>query len=160
MLTFEKMYEMYEMYAADVYRFAYWLCGERADAEDVTSETFIRAWTSDAPIRTETLKAYLLAIARNLCFEQQRKGKRQTRLEEWHTDGRAGPEDVATAREALAQMRKHLETLPAADRDAFLLRFQHDLPYAEIARVLGVSETLAKVKVHRARLTLSRLRKE
>lgn len=157
MLTFE---QVYEMYAADVYRFAFWLCRERQDAEDVTSETFIRAWTSDAPIRTETLKAYLLAIARNLCFENQRKGKRQTRLEEWHADERAGPEEQAAAREALAQMREHLETLRPADRDAFLLRFQHDLPYAEIARVLGVSETLAKVKVHRARLALSRLRKE
>lgn len=157
MLTFE---QMYEMYAADVYRFAYWLCREHQDAEDVTSETFVRAWTSDAPIRTETLKAYLLAIARNLCFEKQRKEKRQTRLEEWHVDERAGPEEHAAARYALAELRARLETLPAADRDAFLLRFQHDLPYAEIARVLGVSETLAKVKVHRARLALSRLPKE
>jgi RNA polymerase sigma-70 factor (ECF subfamily) len=157
MLTFE---QMYEMYAADVYRFAYWLCREQQDAEDVTSETFVRAWTGDAPIRTETLKAYLLAIARNLCFENRRKEKRLMRLEEWHADERAGPEEHATARYALAELRARLETLPAADRDAFLLRFQHDLPYAEIARVLGVSETLAKVKVHRARLALSRLPKE
>ena len=50
---------LYETYATDVYRFAYWLCGDAVDAEDITSETFLRAWTHRATIRTETMKAYL-----------------------------------------------------------------------------------------------------
>lgn len=128
MLSFE---QVYEMYAADLYRFVYWLSSDHQDAEDVTSETFIRAWTGDAPIRTETLKAYLLSIARNLCFEQHRKAKRSTPLQDEHADDRPGPEEQATAREAISQIKRQLETLPAADRDAFLLRSQHDLPYAK-----------------------------
>ena len=62
MLNFQ---DLYETYASDVYRFAYWLTGDRPEAEDITSETFIRAWVNRTTIRTETLKAYLLTIARN-----------------------------------------------------------------------------------------------
>ena len=41
MLNFQ---DLYDSYAAEIYRFALWLCGDRHEAEDITSETFIRAW--------------------------------------------------------------------------------------------------------------------
>jgi RNA polymerase sigma-70 factor (ECF subfamily) len=56
MLSFE---ELYIAYSPDVYRFANWLSGNTNDAEDITAETFTRAWMNFAIIRTETLKAYL-----------------------------------------------------------------------------------------------------
>ena len=49
--------DLYESYVNDVYRFALWLAGDRFEAEDITSETFIRAWVHSSKIRTETLKA-------------------------------------------------------------------------------------------------------
>ena len=52
MLSFE---ELYKRNVGEVYRFAYWLVGDHIEAEDVTSETFIRAWTRRTTIRTETL---------------------------------------------------------------------------------------------------------
>ena len=48
-------------------------------------------------------------------------------------------------------MRQILLTLPEIDRAAFVMRVQHELPYAEIARVLEISLAAAKVKVHRVR---------
>jgi DNA-directed RNA polymerase specialized sigma24 family protein len=60
MITF---HDLYERYAADVYRFAYWLTSHQADAEDITSETFVRAWVGRERIQVETVKAYLLTIA-------------------------------------------------------------------------------------------------
>src|SRR5580765_1119334 len=54
--------ELYARYAQDVYRFALYLSGDRHEAEDITSETFVRAWTATVPIRTETVKGYLLTI--------------------------------------------------------------------------------------------------
>jgi RNA polymerase sigma-70 factor (ECF subfamily) len=62
MLSFQ---ELYESYATEVYRFAFWLAGDSSEAEDITSETFVRAWVNRSSIRTETLKAYLFTIARN-----------------------------------------------------------------------------------------------
>ena len=41
---------LYKKYAADVFRFALYLSGDRSQAEDITSETFVRAWTSPEPI--------------------------------------------------------------------------------------------------------------
>ena len=79
MLTFN---QLYESYAKDVFRFAFWLSGNRTWAEDITSETMIRAWTHFQPIRTETLKAYLFTIARNYYLGQLRKENRLVDLDD------------------------------------------------------------------------------
>jgi DNA-directed RNA polymerase specialized sigma24 family protein len=50
---------LYEHYARDVLRFALYLTGSRAEAEDITSETFVRAWVESDTIRVGTVKAYL-----------------------------------------------------------------------------------------------------
>ena len=57
---------VYERYNRDVYRFALYLCGEFSLAQDLTAETFARAWIARDRIRVGSVKAYLLMIARNL----------------------------------------------------------------------------------------------
>ena len=146
--------ELYDSYSTDVYRFAFWLAGDSAEAEDVTSETFVRAWTRRDAIRTETLKAYLFTIARNVYLGRQRKLKRQVILEDVHTDPSPGPDKLLESQLALQRVITILQDLPENDRTAFILRVQQELPYAEIARVLGISLTSAKVKVHRVRKKL------
>ena len=148
MLTF---HDLYVSYAPDVYRFAYWLAGNSVDADDITSETFVRAWTKFGSIRTETLKAYLLKIARNVYLKQMRKERLQTDLKDTHPDPLPGPDKLAEDRAELEMAQRVLQTLSEIDRSAFVLRVQHDLPYIEIARVLELSEAAVKVKVHRAR---------
>ena len=59
-MTFE---QLYNTYFPDVYRFAVWLTHDPTEAEDVASETFVRAWAKRDRLRTETLKGYLFAIA-------------------------------------------------------------------------------------------------
>jgi len=159
MLTF---HELYERHARDVYRFAYWMCGDPVDAEDITSETFVRAWTARSPIRTETVKAYLFAIARNLHHEQHRRSRRETQLDELEHDPSPTPEQLAEDRLALAEAQSGIQALPEADRAALIMRVLYDMPYDEIARALSLSVVAAKVKVHRARLKLAeaRLKKE
>jgi RNA polymerase sigma-70 factor (ECF subfamily) len=147
---------LYRTYASEVYRFSFWLAGESREAEDITTETFIRAWTNSKPPRTETLKAYLFVIARNLFLEQKRKAKRQVALEEHHPDPAPSPEKVVESRMQLQEVARNLHTFPEIDQTAFILRVQHDFPYAEIARVLGISTSSAKVKVHRVRKKLFR----
>jgi RNA polymerase sigma-70 factor (ECF subfamily) len=151
MIDFE---ELYESYAPQVYRFAFWLAGNSAEAEDITSETFVRAWVRRAKIRTETLKAYLFTIARRIYLEHHRKAKRDVALEDVHSDPAPGPDRVAEARSELRKVQRLLQTLSEIDRAAFVLRVQHELPYVEIARVLGLHPSTAKVKVHRVRKKL------
>ena len=144
--------DLYKAYATDVYRFSYWLCG---DAEDITSETFLRAWTYRASIRTETMKAYLLSIARNLYLERLRKHRLHIELTDGMPDPTPGPEKCSEDRDDLLRIQDVLQKLNEVDRAAFILRVQHDLPYDEIARVLQLSLSAAKVKVHRVRLKLT-----
>lgn len=159
MLTF---HELYARHAQDVYRFAYWMCGNAADAEDITSETFVRAWVAQTPIRTETVKAYLFTIARNLYRQQRRHSKRQVQLDLFERDPAPTPHQLVEDRLALEEAQADIQALPEADRAALIMRVLHEMPYDEIARALSLSVVAAKVKVHRARLRLAeaRLKKE
>ena len=73
-----KFQNIYNLYSKDIYRFAVWLSGDSQEAEDITSKTFINAWAKRSAIRTETLKAYLFTIARNVYLERLRKTSRQS----------------------------------------------------------------------------------
>ena len=123
-------------------------------AEDITSDTFVRAWARSDSIRTETLKAYLFTIARNAYLGRLRKGKRQVDLVDIYPDPAPGPEAIVESQLKLLEIRRLLITLPEIDRAAFILRVQHELPYSEIARILELSLSAAKVKVHRVRKKL------
>ena len=151
MLNFQ---DLYESYATDVFRFALWLAGNRSEAEDITSETFIQAWINRSTIRTETLKAYLFAIARNAYLGRQRKRKQHVMLEDIYHDPAPGPHQQVETQDELLSVHKFLQTLPETDRSAFVLRVLYEMPYAEIARVLTLSLSSAKVKVHRVRKKL------
>jgi len=146
--------DLYESYATEVYRFSLWLSGNSSEAEDIASETFIRAWVNTSKIRTETLKAYLFTISRNVYLEHQRKKKRQAVLEDIYPDPAPGPDKLTESQLQLQRVQRILQTLPEIDRTAFVLRVQHELPYDEIARVLELSPAATKVKVYRARKKL------
>ena len=150
-------HELYERYAQDVYRFAHWLTGNRDDAQDITAETFVRAWTAAAEPRMESVKAYLFTIARNLHRKQWRRGSRQELLSEEMVDPVQSPDQVAANREELARALAALQTLPELDRTVLLLRAQDEMSYEDISAVTGLSVTAAKVKVFRARARLSAL---
>ena len=154
--------DLYETYAKDVFHFSLWMTGDRQEAEDITSETIIRAWAKRGVIRTETLKAYLFTIARNLYLGKKRIDKRRADLDETLQDTAPGPAKVAESNHIISEVQKILKTIPEIDRAAFVMRVQHELPYAEIARALEISLTNAEVKVHRVRkkLLLNVLEKE
>jgi RNA polymerase sigma-70 factor, ECF subfamily len=155
MLSFEKLYVAY---SPDVYRFAYWISGNAADAEDITSETFFRAWMNFNAIRTETLKAYLFTIARNIYLESLRNHHPDAELKDEIPDQQPQIENRLDHESDLAVVRKILQAVPEVDRSAFVMRVQYDLPYEEIARVLQLSETTVKVKVHRVRKRLFKIK--
>ena len=146
--------DLYESYVTEIYRFSLWLSGNSSEAEDITSETFIRAWVNNSKIRTETLKAYLFTISRNVYLEHKRKRKHQVILEDIYPDPAPGPDKLTESQLKLRRVQKVLQTLPEIDRSAFVLRVQHELPYDEIARVLELSPTATKVKVYRVRKKL------
>jgi RNA polymerase sigma-70 factor, ECF subfamily len=150
--------ELYRAYAPDVHRFALFLSGDRALADDLVSETFVRLWHARARVELRTVKPYLLAITRNLFLDQQRRNRRFTSLDPSSADERAGPEDRASARSELRSVLMALQSLPEVDRAAVLLRADENMAYEDIAVVLDITPAAARVKVHRARLKLAAAR--
>jgi RNA polymerase sigma-70 factor (ECF subfamily) len=148
---------LYERHAPDVFRFVLYLTGHRADAEDITAETFARAWSARGAIRVGTVKAYLLMIARNLVRDRSRSPWRVDAIGDAIADAHAGPERTAEDREELQTVLAVLARLPEGDRSALLMRAVGGLSYAEIAAALGASTVAARVQVHRARVKLADL---
>jgi len=150
-MTFE---QLYTDYFQDVYRFSVWLTRDVTRADDLTSETFIRAWGRRDRLRTETLKGYLFAIARNIFIKQQRVFSKSESLPEEVLDAAPDPHRTASARMELDRVSRALSRMPSLDRLALVLRSEYSLPYEEIARVLEISVGAARVRVHRARRRL------
>lgn len=151
MVTFDSIYESYFQ---DVYRFSLWLSRDPSVADDLASETFVRAWARRDRLRTETLKAYLLAITRNLFLSHRDRAGDHDELSADLPDRAPDPHRRTSSRMELDRVTFVLAQLPEIDRTALVLRSEHSLPYTEIARVLEISETAARVKVHRARRRL------
>ncbi|HEY3295009.1 MAG TPA: RNA polymerase sigma factor [bacterium] len=151
-------HDLYQRHAQDVYRFAYWLCGDVAEAEDIAAETFVRAWTASDHLQTQTVKAYLLTIARHLYLQGRKRQARQVALDEQMESATPDPAQAAETRSELDAVAKVLSTLPDVDRAVLLMRAQDGMSYEDIAAASGISVAAAKVKVHRARLKLARLR--
>jgi RNA polymerase sigma-70 factor (ECF subfamily) len=148
---------LYSRYAADVYRFAHWLTGNPDDAQDITSETFVRAWTAPEEPRMETVKAYLFTIARNLHRKQWRRQSRLEALDEAMPGQAVQPDEAAVNQDEFRQTLKAVQTLPEIDRTVLLLRAEQELSYEDIAAVTGLSVAAAKVRVFRARAKLATL---
>lgn len=153
-----RFHELYEKYSRDVYRFALYLSGDRAVAEDVTSETFIRVWSSAEPVRMATVKAYLLTIARNLCLMERRRVLRREGLDETLPDLGQSVVRRVEVKDELDRVLMALQEFSEVDRAALLMRADEGLAYEEIAVALGVPVATVKVKVHRARLRLAKVR--
>ena len=145
---------LYRKYAQDVFRFAYFLSGNQADAEDIVSETFVRAWNAPGAIRQSTVKAYLLVIARNCYLQGLRRQGRHLPLEQDVSDPRQAPHDSAEQRAELGYVMRDLQQLPEVDRTALLLSAVEEFSYGQIAETLGLSVGAVKTRIHRARLKL------
>jgi len=146
-------HDLYQRYAADVYRFALYLSGNPAEAEDITADTFVRLWTAPGPIRMPTVKAYLFTIARHLHADRRKAQARFTELDPALPSTERSVEARLTSRSEVDAVRQAIRGLSDADREALLMR-TGGLPYEEIAQALGISVTAAKVRVHRARKRL------
>src|SRR5580698_5197563 len=104
---------LYKKYAPDVFRFALYLSGDRSQAEDITSETFVRVWTaSPGKIEMATVKGYLFTIARNLFLHGVCGKSRHVGLDKELQDPQASPYDRAERKQELHAVLAGLQELP------------------------------------------------
>ena len=125
---------------------------DAAEAEDVTSEVFARAWRDweRYDVGRGSVRAWLLGIANHVVVDSWRSRAVQTApLEASHAADAAEREFEATG-ETLARLRDGISTLSDREREALALRFSAGLTSKEIGELLGLSEGATKMLVHRA----------
>jgi RNA polymerase sigma-70 factor (ECF subfamily) len=155
-LRFEALYRSSR---DDVYAYVYTLLRERDAAEDVTALAFERAYRRRRTFdrRRGEERAWLFGIARNAALDELRRRRRLAALVADPEDTEAaGPDDDADVALQRTAVRAALTSLPARDRELIALKFHAGLSNAELARVLGVSESNAGTMLHR---TMDKLRK-
>jgi RNA polymerase sigma-70 factor (ECF subfamily) len=136
-----------------VYRLAVSIVRDQALAEDVTQETFIKAWQRRDTYRGEApVRHWLLRIAHNVAVSTLRSLREEARDPRSLPDGHAQP--VAAAVESRIAIHEALAQLDPLSRSIVILREIEGLSYAEICEVLGVAMPTVKTRLFRARAAL------
>lgn len=149
-----------------VYRFALRMLGDSMLAEEVAQESFLRIIQSASRYRAKaSFRNYLYRIARNLCVDLLRKRPREPRTPDLDAgstgtpegipDETPGPENNAEAAQLQLLIRRALATLPADQREAFLLKEVKGMKLQDVAAITGTNLNTVK---SRLRYALARLR--
>jgi RNA polymerase sigma factor (sigma-70 family) len=156
-----------ERYKDAVQNLAYRMLSNVTEAEDVTQEVFVRAYTQLATYKpAHKFSTWLLSIASHLAIDQLRRRRflalplEDVPFLEWITDLGAGPEQSALAGEQQDEIQAYLQRLHSKYRSVIVLRYWYDFSYEEIAAMLKLTPALVKARLHRARELLARYMKE
>jgi RNA polymerase sigma-70 factor (ECF subfamily) len=152
---------LYDRHVVRVYRHIYYMCGNAAEAEDLTAQAFLQAWEAIEryQIRGAPFVSWLLRIAHNLGVSHLRSRRDSGELPETLVDhGRHGnPEEVLQRNADADHVRQAILRLRDEQRQVIILRFVEDLAYPEVAEIVGKSVAAVRVIQHRA---LNALRKQ
>lgn len=155
-----------ERYQRDIYNVGYRSTNNRQDAQDVTQETFLRAFRSLARYDTgRSLRTWLYTIAVNVCRDWARtKERRPQAVALLDSDGSdpvspdpnrsAQPQDVVIDREIQRTVQAAVMELDPDYRLLVILFYMRGLPQAEIADIMGLPLSVVKNRLYRARKRL------
>lgn len=141
------------------------MLGNAADAEDIAQQVFLRIWRNAKRYRPDAkFTTYLFTILRNLVFNESRRRSRKRevsgdeREEALHLQHEAAASERPDAEIEQAELQRAvdaaIEALPEAQRMAVVLRRYEEMPYEEIAKVLGLTVPAVKSMLFRARASL------
>ncbi|HXE91677.1 MAG TPA: sigma-70 family RNA polymerase sigma factor [Terriglobales bacterium] len=164
-------YDLIRPYEGHVYVAAFSILKNQADAEDVTQETFLKAFRHLKEFRGESrFHTWLVRIAINEARMRYRKDRRHLydSLDETADDEQEAPHQrLADWREVPSQalertevreaVARAIEQLPETYREVLLLRDAQQLSIAETAEVLGVTPATVKIRLFRARVRMRKL---
>jgi RNA polymerase sigma factor (sigma-70 family) len=151
----ESFEDLYRRTFPRVYAYVASVLRDRAAAEEITAQAFERAYRRRSSYRPGRgpVEAWLFGIARNAALDELRRRGRRAALEHEVADPAADETDGLLRR---ATVRAALASLDPRERDLIALKFAGGLSNAEIARVLGMSESNAGTRLHR---TIEKLRR-
>ena len=156
--TDEALAALVEQYAPTLYRVAYSVLRNAADAEDAVQETFLRVLRHRGTLgEVRDHRVWLIRIVWNIVLDRKRRAKTRPETEDVSDMARVLPaagltaEERAAAAEHHAQMLRLVDRLPAKEREVLVLSAFDELSSVEIAQVLGVTESSIRSRLFRAR---------
>ncbi len=157
--------ELVEATHRDVYTLCLRILGDPHDAAEATQEAYLKAWRGLGGFRGDAMfETWLYRVASNAALSKHRTRKRRQRHESGLQDAvltelpAAGSvEATAGARIEVRALEEALARLPEQHRTVVLLRDVYGMNIEEVAEQLGISQTAAKVRVHRARKRLKEM---
>ncbi len=155
-LAFDRLYRESR---DDVFAYVCGLLRDRSAAEDVAAQAFERAYRKRRSFdsRRGSRRAWLFGIARNAALDELRRRKRLAELAADPEDAdSASPDELAETAVRRSALRAAMRELDARERELVALKFFAGLSNAEIAAVIGTSESNAGTRLHR---TLAKLRR-
>jgi len=153
--------ELYDKHVVRTYRHIYYLVNDAREAEDLTAQTFLKAWEAIDRYkeRGAPFVAWLLRIAHNLTVSYLRAKRDHSALDETYVDQKMGrnPEDALQRSTEEKSVRDAVLRLRDEQRQVIMLRFVEEMDYREVAEVIGKSIPAVRVIQHRALGNLRRL---
>ncbi len=152
--AFEKLYKTYYM---RVYSYVMALAGKTHMAEEITQETFYKAFTTSASFRGEAnAVTWLCAIARNLFIDEMRRQAKRAEAIPPDADADSGVniEREVEDKDTSYQVHQALRELEEPYRQVFELRIFGEMSFREISGICGRTESWARVTYHRAKCKL------
>jgi RNA polymerase sigma factor (sigma-70 family) len=148
--------DLYRRHGAEVYRYAYAMLGNRADAEDVTQTTFVNALRAlEQGQSPRQASSWLYAIAHNIVRQRFRQARSRPSEVELYDEIPGAAPAVDDEAPTLASVVAALGRIPPTQREALVLREFEGRPYAEIAEILGITTGALETLLFRARRSLA-----
>jgi RNA polymerase sigma-70 factor (ECF subfamily) len=138
-----------------VFRTAFRVLGNAADAQDVTQDVFLEAVSSGPRLKVRSWGAYLRKLTVFRALDRRRQRRDDLGLEADHFPATAlSPPDEAVRRELAESLRSLISSLPAREGAVFVLRYFERLTNPQIAEVLGISTGAVAAAIHKVRTKL------
>ena len=146
--------DLYRRHGPDVYRYAYAVLGNHADAEDVTQTTFLNAYRAlEQGVRPRKPANWLLTIASNTIKQRFRQEQSRPRVVE--LDDQIAGHEVEDDGPSVGELLTALSKIPPQQRQAIVLREFEGRSYSEIAGILSVTTSALETLLFRARRSLA-----
>lgn len=147
----EKFGLLYEKYINKIYKFIYYRTFSPELTEDLVSQTFFKALRSLDSFRGENFSAWLYQIARNNVIDHYRLKKDNISIEDvWNLREEKDWEGDLDTKNKLEEVKKIIKNLDPRQQEIILMRVWEEIPYREIAQILGKSEGSCKMAFSRA----------
>ena len=162
-MTGDRNEKLYEAYYMRVFSYAVTLTdGDRSEAEEITQETFFRAFSRQKDFRGDSDEVtWLCALATNFFIDEKRRKSRSGAVPEEDTPAPGkSVEQLAVDRDSSFRIHLALHALEEPYREVFELRIFGELSFREIGMIFGKTENWARVTYHRARLKLQERMRE